>query len=507
MSTIRRQSIISSAVIYFGFAVGMLNIYFFTSDSLSAKGVLFTEEEYGLTTIFIAISSLMASFAMMAMPAFIFKFFHYYNDNLPARKNDLVTWAILISCIGFCLVMIAGWFFKELVIRKFGAHSPSLLVYYYWIFPMGLGLTIYSVLEAYAWGMGNAVVTSYLREVQWRLWTTLLIILLIAGTIDYDLFIKLFAFGYPTIAITLFIYLLAKGKIHFTFKVSKVTRRFWSQIIRFCCFFYAGTIIFTLSQVFDTIVIASKLEKGAAKAGIFGLAAILASIIHAPQRAIIASSLTHLSKAWKEKNMGLLQRVYTRSSINLLIFSLGIYLLIALNYREAVASFNLKDSYLTGFNAFLLIGLTRVIDMGTGVNSQIIATSTYWRFELFSGIVLLAVILPLTFFLAEKYDILGPAIASVISISVYNIIRIAFLWNKFRLFPFTRQSLYTILLAGICYAICFFAFKNMHGFPGLFIRSTAFMILYAGTVFYMKLSPDLVPVLQTIQKRLGLKKN
>ena len=500
MSTIRRQSIISSAVIYFGFAVGMLNIYFFTKEGL------FTEEEYGLTSIFIAISSLMSSFAMMAMPSFIFKFYHYYNDHLVPRKNDMITWALMMSSFGFLLVMVAGWFFKDLVIRKFGAHSPSLLIYYYWIFPMGLGLTIYTVLEAYAWGMGKGVLTSFLREVQWRLWTTLLIVLVIVGVVkDYSLFIKLFAFGYPLIALTLFIYLLATGKIHFTFNSSKVTRRFWGKIIRFCSFFYAGQIIFTLSTVFDTIVIASLLDKGTAKAGIFGLAAIMASIIQAPQRGIIAASMTHLSKAWKDKNMGLLQRVYQRSFINLLIFASGIYLLIALNYREAVFAFNLKDSYLDGYEVFLLIGLVRVIDMGTGINGQIIGTSTYWKFELISGVILLAIMLPLTYFLTKQYDILGPAIASVISITIYNAIRVLFLWKKFNLFPFTIQSIYTVLLAVASFAICYFAFRGMHGFPGLVIRSVAFIILYAGSTLYLKLSPDIEPVMQTIKKRLGLK--
>ena len=29
-----------------------------------------------------------------------------------------------------------------------------------------------------------------------------------------------------------------------------------------------------------------------------------------------------------------------------------------------------------------LLGITMIIDMGTGVNAQIIATSTYWKFEL-----------------------------------------------------------------------------------------------------------------------------
>src|SRR5882672_7899354 len=125
MSNIRRQSIISSGVIYLGFAVGMLNTYFFTRQGA------FTEAEYGLTTIFIAVATMMTAFANLGMPSYIFKFFHYYNDHLPPRKNDMITWALLVSTIGFILVMIAGWTLKHLVIKKFGTNSPQLITYYY----------------------------------------------------------------------------------------------------------------------------------------------------------------------------------------------------------------------------------------------------------------------------------------------------------------------------------------------------------------------------------------
>jgi len=500
--SIRRQSIISSIVIYIGFGVGLINTYFFTKQGA------FTEAEYGLTTIFIAIANMMMAFAALAMPSYIFKFYHYYNDHLPVRKNDMITWALLVSTIGFLLVMIAGWALKNLVIKKFGTNSPQLVTYYYWIFPMGLGLTIYTVLEAYTWSLKKSVLTNFLREVQWRLLTTILIVLFITHTIkDFSLFIKLYAFTYPGIAITLVIYLFFTKKIHFTFRVSNVSKRFLKKIITFCGFIYAGSLIFVISQVFDTIVIASVLPDGAAKAGIFGLATIMTSIVQAPQRGIISASISHLSKGWKDKNIKLLQTIYQRSSINQLIFACGIFLLIWMNFNEAIITFKLNPVYMTGAWVFFLLGITRIVDMGTGVNAQIIATSNYWRFELISGIILLVLMLPLTYILARGYGIIGPAIASLVSINIYNAIRIIFLWQKFKLFPFTIQTIYTILLATTCYGICYFLFINIHSWAGLFLRSITFLLLYIPGVIYLKLSPDIQPVIQTITKKIGLKKN
>lgn len=498
MSKIRRQSIISSIVIYIGFAIGLLNTYFFTREGH------FTTEDYGLTSIFIAIATMMMAFASMAMPAYIYKFYPYYKDHLPARRNDMITWALLISTIGFLLVLVAGWVFRDLVIRKFGEHSPKLLTYYYWIFPMGFGLTIYTVLETYTWNLGKPVLTSFLKEVQWRLLITLLIVLFAVNVIkDFDLFIKLYAFTFPGIALTLFLYLVITKKIHFTFKISKVSRRYFKKIASYCLFVYSGMLIFTISQVFDSIVIASILDNGTAKAGIFGLAQIFTSVIQAPQRAIVAASIPHLARAWKDKNRELLQRIYQRSSLNQLVFASGIFILIAINYTEVIYTFRLKEEYLQGFQAFLLLGLTRIVDMGTGVNAQIIGTSNYWRFELVSGVILLALMLPLTIILTRQYDIMGPAIANLISISIYNIVRIIFLWKKFRLFPFTIQSVYTLLLAAACCVLCYYTFRSVHGFGGLVLRSLVFVLLYAGSVIYFRISADIQPVLNTIRRRLG----
>ncbi|MFM2139391.1 MAG: hypothetical protein RJA57_1698 [Bacteroidota bacterium] len=496
MSQIRRQSIISSGIIYLGFAVGLLNTYFFTREGV------FTKAEYGLTTVFIAIAVMMSTLSGLAMPAYIYKFFPYYKDQLPRRSNDLMTWALLGGLTGYLIVAAGGLLLKDLVIQKFGTNSPLLIVYYNWLFPFGLGLTVYTILEAYTWSTGKAVVTNFFREVQWRLFTTLLIVLFLTGAIrDFDLFIKLFAFTYPAIAAGLLGYLIYKGEIRFPLRTSKVTRRFWKKILWLCVFFYGAMVIQALARVFDSFVIASVLPDGLDQAGIFALATVVTSIIQAPQRGIISVSIGPLSRAWKEKNLPLLQKIYQRSSINQLIFACGLYLLVWLNFQDAIQTFRLKEAYLAAGPVFFILGLSVIVDMGTGVNAQIIATSVFWRFELISGIVLVLLVLPLTYFLTKAYGLIGPAWATLISMTVYNGLRIGFLWKRFRLFPFTSASVYTLLLAAAAYGGCYFSFRGLNGLEGMALRSSAFILLYGGGVVLMNLSPDLRPVWQTIQKR------
>ena len=137
MSQIRRQSIISTLFVYFGFGIGFINTYLFTREGF------FTESEYGLMNIFIAVGNLMFAFAGMGMTSVMYKFYPYYQDNLPKKKNDLLTWALIISMLGFVLVTIAGIIFKDLVILKFSKNSPEFVKYYFWIFPFGFSILLY----------------------------------------------------------------------------------------------------------------------------------------------------------------------------------------------------------------------------------------------------------------------------------------------------------------------------------------------------------------------------
>ncbi len=72
--------------------------------------------------------------------------------------------------------------------------------------------------------------------------------------------------------------------------------------------------------------------------------------------------------------------------------------------------------------------------------------------------------------------------------------------------PFSIKFLYAIVLATACYLFCYYMFKNIHGLSGIVFKSVVFATLYGGSIIYFKLSPDVMPVWQTIKNRAGIKK-
>ena len=501
MSTIRRQSIISSFVVYFGFALGLLNTYLFTR-----QGSGLTKEQYGVTNVFIAIAAIMYSVANLGTPAFISKFFPYYKAHLPNKKNDQMTWVLLSSLAGFFIVTVAGILLKPILIDKIFSNSPELPKYYYWIFIFSFGYSLYMLMEGYALQQRKAVMSSFLKEVLLRFFTTVLILLTSFQVItNFNIFVGFYSFSYLVLAIIFLLYFVGKRQLYFPVQVSIVTKKFFRKILQLISFFWGGSLVFNLASVFDTIIIAAVMPDGMAFTGIYSLAQNISSLIQAPQRAIVAASIGPLSHAWKDKDYEKIDRIYHRSSINQLVFSCAMFCLIWLNFEDGIYTFHLQHDYLAAKWVFFFIGLYKIIDMGTGLNSQIIGTSNYWRFEFLCGIILLSIMLPMNWQLTRHLGVVGPAISNLIGFTIYNGIRYIFLLRKFKMQPFTIKSLYTIVLAGAAYFLCYWLFNDRTGFAWIVLRSTVFVGVYATGMFSLRLTPDAIPVLITIKKKLGFK--
>lgn len=498
MSTIRRQSILSSGLVYVGFALGFVYTILFARR--------FTPEQYGLTNMFMALGSIMYYVANLGVPNYVYKFYPYYRDHLAPKKNDMLTWSLLAGTLGFVLVVVGGLLFKGFVIQKFSNQSPEVVRYYYWIFPFGFGLTLYSLLEAYAWHLKQSVLTTYFREIQLRLYNIALVVLFYAGMLaQFDLFIKFYAFGYILLAFCLLVYLLFIKQVHFTFRVSHVTRRFFRKIMAQASMVWSGQLLYNVSLFFAQIVIAAVVPGGLTYVGIYSLAQIVASLVQAPQRSVIAASIGPLSQAWKDKDYGRIDRIYARSAINQLVFSVGMFVLIWVNFQDGVLVFHLKRDFLLAQTPFLFIALTKILDMGTGVTNQIFSTSTYWRFDFITGVTLTALTLPMNYLLTKAIGFTGPAIADLMTFGIYNAIRWVFLYRKFGMQPFTKKTLYTLLLGGAAWWITQWFFPPGGGFGILVARSVVFVGLFGGGALALKLSEDILPVWNTVRKRLGLR--
>ncbi len=494
MADIRRQGIKGTIWVYVGFLLGAITTYFFTYKHW------FTPEQYGLTRSLLEIGLLVYAFSTIGTTFYLYKFFPYYQDNLPKKENDLLGFAFKICFAGFIVTILSLLLLEPIIVKKFNTNSALLVQYFYMVIPIGFFILLYSILESYAYGFSKGSTTNFLKETVLKFYTLLVVLLKIVGLVNFKTFIILFAFQYGAIALLLFYILHKEGNLWLTFKTSRVTKKYKKKIISILALTFLTLIVSVLRTSIDAIVLAAR--QNLDKVAVFGFANYLVMTMGAPSRSLIAITIPILSRHWKEKNMNEIERIYKRSSINLLSFSLFMFGLILLNFTTAIHYFNLNESYLEGKYVFILLGLVTIIELGTGVNGQIIGTSSFFRFELWTSLLLTAMIIPLSYFLTVKYGLIGPAIANLVSFTIYNAVRYFFLLNKFNMQPFSGKTVEVLLIAAASFMAMHFLFANKEGLLFLIIRSALFIIIFIVAVYIRNISPDVKPVFESLRKRL-----
>ncbi len=497
MGSIRKQTIISSLLVYVGFFIGAINMYLYT------KSGSFTLEQYGLTRIFFDFAQNMMAFGALGVIPVIYKFYPYYKDNLEEHKIDLMSWGLVASFAGFLLILFLGWYFEPRFVHFYAVKSELIVVYYFWMIPFAVGLLLFSVLEGFAWALHKSVLSNFLKETFLRIITSVLIMLFYFRVIDFSMFIRLFAFQFLIIFIVLLIYLIRIGKLHFPLTVSRVTRKYWKKMVGMQALTFGGTCIASIAATIDVFIIAGFQNLSAV--GIFVFAQYAANLLQVPQRSIQAVSAGVLSRAWKDKDYKEITRIYKRSCINLLLMALFIFGNLWLNAVQGINVLHIQKEYSAGLGVMFILGMVRIIDAGTGLNALVINTSTFWKFDFYSGVVLLFLRLPLTYFLIKNYGIIGSAFAELAAYSVYNFIRFEFLRRKFKMQPFDSKTVLSLLLALVAYAFCYYTMKDIGGWTGIILRVTAFSGIIILGVFYGKLTPDAGQLLDVLKKRLKVK--
>jgi O-antigen/teichoic acid export membrane protein len=296
------------------------------------------------------------------------------------------------------------------------------------------------------------------------------------------------------------IYLWRIHQFNITFTVSRVTKKFIKKMIGVQVFVFGGICLNAVAITISGILIASKM--GLTPTAVFTLAAYVANLIEIPQRSITSISTGILSRAWKDKNFAEINRIYHRSSINMLLIALFIFGNVWLNVAQGINILHIQNVYTAGLGVVLVLGIAKIIDAGTGVNSVILATSTFWKFEFYTGMILLSLRIPLAYILITRYGIIGPAYAELISQVVYNFIRYEFLRRKFKMQPFNKETFYTVLLGIAAIAAGYFLFTGMDGWAGIILRSIFFSGILIGGMFLLKLTPDAMQLIDVAKARI-----
>lgn len=479
MGIIRNQSIRSSIITYIGFAIGALNAYLFST--------YVPPEIYGLTRIFFSTSMIFYAFASFGTATLLNKFYPYYRDYLPIKRRDLFGIVLIVSMTGFLLVTAGTIVFHGLIERKYQL-APLFLQYFYLIYPFSFFLLLFTLFENFSYNHYKSVFPIFLKEVLLRALTSILIVILVFQLFTTVQFIWAFAFLYAVLFFALVLYLKTQDTLYFSFQTSSITRRLANKMITFNLWIFGGSIFNAVQQNIDAMLITS--TKGLSYTAVLEFNTYVSNVIQVPQRSVVAIAVPVLAKAWKDRDMHAIQRIYKRSSMTMLIFSLLIFMMIWLNLESAYKILGLNPLYWEGRYIILFYGVSRIIELGAGVNGQIIGTSNMWRFDFVSNLILIALSIPLTYLFIKHLGITGPGISQLITIFLFTLIRYSFLARMYQLQPFTMKTLYVVLLALLGWVVAYYLIAPENHYLRVILRTGWFIAVFLGPIIYFEWSQD-----------------
>ena len=494
MATIRKQSIYSSLFIYAGFAIGALNVLFLFPR-------FFTPEQFGLTRVLMDIALIFSTICAAGTLPVAMKFYPFYKHHLPKEKNDLLTWVFVIGAVMCLLIYLAFPLIEPWALKKFGYRSPILVTHFKWVYPLTISLVAISMLEVFAWIVGRTVVANFLKEFLFRILTLLLIIIWGSGIItDFDWFIGTYASLY-FIPVAILIWVVYKSReFSITFTPSKVTKRYQGIMLKFGGAYFISAVLNIVAKTNDTLIIASQSQGGLADAAIFTIATYLITVMDVPQRSMVSAATPQIALAWKNNDLEKLDRLYKKTALNLLIIAAGIMgiVVMALPYLQQL----LGTAY-GGLSVLMLVlGFGKLIDLGTGLNSQILQLSKHWKIDLFTNMFFVFVSILFNYFLTKNYGILGTAFGSLIAIVLYNFIRFIYIKRIYGLQPFSHKNFIALLLAVGFAVLIYFIPVPLPLFLVSAIKIAGFGLCYGLGIIKLNISQDLTDLWQLTAHKL-----
>jgi O-antigen/teichoic acid export membrane protein len=482
MGNIRQQSIVSSIFIYLGFCIGAINVLILFPHFLKP-------EEFGLTRLLLDISLLISTLSSVGTIPITLKFYPFYKSYLKEKNNDLAFIAFALLGIGLIIFLIGLAVFKEFVIRKFGYRSPLFVSYYYLLYPLTASLALFGLLEAFAWSSKQTGLSNFLKEIGFRVLTLVLLILIAFSVINLKQFLNFYACTYIPSVLILFIYLIKKKYLRFTFRISSVTKRFGKKMATFGGLFFFSAALNVLARTNDIIIISSQSKGGLADAAVFTIATYLITIMDVPQRSLISTTTSHIAEAWKNKDLATINKYYRKTALNLLIIGIAIFGIVFINVPNLVSFLGNRYSSLSVI--LFILGISKVIDLGTGLNTQILLLSKYWSIDFYTNALFVALSIPLNYFLIKKFGIVGSAVANLISLTVFNVVRIIFIKRLFNLLPFGQANFISLLVGATCVAICILIPRISNIYLDFAVRSVCFILMFGLLTIGLNISSDI----------------
>ncbi len=484
MGIIRNQSIKNSISFYIGMAIGAINTVIVYPNVFNEN-----PEHFGLIQILVAYAVVVSTFTTLGIPKTFVRFFPIVKD-----KGQLYFLSLIIPLLGFFLALLTYFLFKEQIFELLNA-SHLLRANFFYIILLVFFIGFYDILTSISRSFLSAATPIFINEVFLKLYIMLVLLLHWFQYIDFSTLLKVYLLGYFLKFVILFLVQWKNDRFIFTFSLVNLNLK---DIFSFGLFVLVGGASVMLVTRVDMMMIGSMLDLE--QVAFYTVAFFIGNAIKVPGKSIGAISSPLVAKALEQKDYIEIMILYTKSSINQLIIGGCLFLCIWLNIDEIFSL--LPSKFQGGKWVVFYIAIAQLFNMVTGINGTIIVNSRYYKYDLYTNLILVFTTIITNYFLILQYGINGAAMATAFSIFLFNFIRLFLIKLKMNMHPFSFKTFKTIVLIFFIYFIIDIVPISSYAIIDIFWKSILVFILFIPSVVYFNLSEDISKVINDFREKI-----
>ena len=474
MGIVLNQSFKNTLLTYFGFAIGGITTIFLFPVLLGAT-------YYAVTNYLLSAANVIMPLFAIGMQNTLVKYFSQCKTEL--ERNQFLSFAVLFPLalsVPLCLISL---FFYDDIVNYVSLENPVVRPFI-WLIPfIGFCMAYFEIFYAWLRVYMHSVFGNFIKEVGLRLLGMLGLLGLYLKIITPTDFVYFTAGVYLLALVVTVIYAFKIKKPEFHFTMPQNVK----AILEYTFYIILSGSIANLLLDGDKLMLNQYMKID--NIAYYSVATYIALVISVPSRAMhqivypITAKLMHDNK-YKELNV-----LYKKTSINLQVVGGFVMLCIFVNINQLYLL--VPKVYSGGIAVVFIIGLSKYFELILGNNNAIIFNSKYYKMVLFLGLMLVFLTIVLNMFFIPRYGIIGSAIATLLSITVYSLAKLLFVIKRMKLYPFSKQTLYSILITVLLFLTFYFWSFNVYPIFGIIFKSILVGITYLFLNVYFKISPEI----------------
>lgn len=491
MAKIGYQTIKGSIYSYLGIIVG-----FFSVTILRSHGL--TTEQNGVLELITSYSMILVQVGSLGIFSASSRCFPYFR-NAENNHNGFLFLLLSIPIIGtlfFCLLyLLVKSVLPENNITLFlQEYSIPILIF-------TLVTLLFNIYDTYNRNaLFDAVTGATLREFVQKLTVAISMGLMLFFALPFSTFLLIWLFANSIPTILIYAKLKKRNELNLKPNFSFLTPPIKKMLTSVSLFAVITGFTTMIINYIDKIMIDNMINTSLT--GIYGITAFFGTVVIMPSRIMYRIGSIVVAEKWKENDLAGIASVYKKSCINQLLIGLLIFIGIWANIDNVFKMLPANEGYEAGKYVIFFISLGGLIEMSTGLNGVILATSKYYRYDTYFFVALIGLTIAANFLFIPIYGITGAALASALTIFLFNLFRYLFIWKKFKIQPLGINNLY-ILLVGITILFLISFMPPIKWFPvDIIIRSGIITVLYVGVLYFFKLSVEMNKIIDGLLNKL-----